>query len=299
MKNNIFTVLILTVSLGLFFSVSGYSQSSDPGERVNQAITTLLDGFETFKSSEEGKGLLTYGFSSISGSFLQMGEKSFVQTTLTKGTEYLLMAGGDDKTFDVDIIIKDSDGKVVKRDIKSEKFAVLYYEPLSTGLYVIELSASGVTGYGFSVLCFLQDGANGDVSSIKSAMTNMKSRWDKVASKFSITFASDPEALNGNYDYRSFCWNGYFVSSGSNYGFNKNGVSLNKYYLIIASGDDNAQKLDMDIKYDNKKEYNMGDEITPFVLFTPKTLREYDFTTYNKKSYGDSFIVTCLFEVTK
>ena len=289
---------LIFLLLFLIYPFVIHSQSDwEPGNRMNQAISSLLLGYESVLQSEEGKYLENYGFNSISGSYLKMGEKSFIRTTLSKSTTYILMAGGDKSTFDVDIIIKDENKNIIKRDIRNDKYAVVFFVPDYDGTYIIELSASGVTGKGFSVIAILEEGTRSNLEDIIAAIENMQGRWNQLTGKFDVSFASDPEALDGDYSYRSFCWNGFYVDKASSYGFNENGITPNKSYLIMATGDNNATSIYLYVKYDGKESWDKEHDTSPFVLFTPKSLKQYDFAAYNQNKSLRTFIITCLFEM--
>lgn len=289
---------LLLFFLLVFYPLIVYAQSDwEPGNRMNQAISSLLLAYETVKLTEEGQYLNGYGFNSISGSYLKMGEKSFIRTTFYKNSTYLLMAGGDKSTFDVDIIIKDNNKNILKRDIRNDKYAVMSFSPDTEGEYIIELSASGVSGKGFSVIAILEEGVRSNTDDIISAIQNMEKRWNLVTGKFDVNFASDPEALDGDYGYRSFCWNGFYVDKGGSFGYSENGITPNKNYLMMATGDDNASNLHLFVKCDDQKLWDKEHENYPFILFTPRNLKSYDFSAYNKSTSGRAFIVTCLFEL--
>lgn len=288
---------LLLLLLLFTYPFAVYPQTDwEPGNRMNQAIASLLLGYEAIKLTEEGRYLANYGFNSINGSYLKMGEKSFIRTTLSANSTYILMAGGDKSTFDVDIIIKDSKKKVLKRDIKSDKYAFLTFTPDTEDEYIIELSASGVTGKGFSVIAILEEGVKSNTDDIVTAIKNMEKRWNLIAGKFEVRFASDPET-DGTDSYRSFCWNGFYVDKNSTQGFNENGCSINKNYLMMATGDDNATDIYLNVKYDGKDVWDKEHENYPFIIFTPKVKKLYDFSTYNHSTYGRAFIVACMFEV--
>jgi hypothetical protein len=289
---------LLFVLLLAIYPFAVHPQSDwEPGVRMNEAIANLLLGYESVKQTEEGQYLENYGFNSINGTYLKMGEKSFIRTTLYKNSTYILMAGGDRNTFDVDIIIKDDNKNILKRDIRNDKYAVVFFVPDYEGAYIIELTASGVTGKGFSVIAILEEGVKSNTDNIVTAIQNMEKKWNLIAGKYDVRYASDPEALDGDYAYRSFCWNGFYVDKGSSMGYNENGITPNKNYLMMATGDDNATNIYLNVKYDKKDVWDKEHENSPFILFTPKNLKQYDFSTYNQSTSGRSFIVACLFEM--
>lgn len=290
------SILILILFFYLNNSIFALSDW-ESGKRMKEAIASILLIYEMAKDTDDGRLLNDYGVTSINGAYLRINEKSFIQTTLYRGSKYLFMAGGDSKIYDVDIIIKNEYKTIIERDIGHEKFAFIFFEPPITGSYIIELSTPGVSASGFGVIAFLERGSYSNINDIVDAIENMEERWNHWNRKYETRFASDPEALEGSEEYRSFCFNGQYLSQGDTYGYNGNGMKPNKDYIMLAAGDNNSVDIDLSVIYGETQKSDSLDDVIPIIFFNSSYSKEYSFTVKNYKSSRRSFIITCTLEI--
>ncbi len=68
---------------------------------------------------------------------LEEGDKAVVRTTLLRGNDYALVAGGCSDAMDVDIQVYDEDWDLVEQDRDSEDVAVVQVSPRFTGEYYV------------------------------------------------------------------------------------------------------------------------------------------------------------------
>ena len=290
----IFVILLVLLFIN---NISPAQTDWDQGNRITEALASLMLIYEMAKEIDEEGNIEQYGISSINGAYLRMGEKAFIQTTFYKGDNYIFMAGGDERTFDVDIIIKNEYETVIERDLSHEKYAIIFFEPPYTGEYIIELSTPGVSKSGFGIITFFEKGVYTDTYDILEALENMEARWEHWNNKYDTRFASDPESLKGKADYRSFCFNGHYLLEGDTYGYTGNGMRPHKDYIIMASGDNNSVDIDLTVTFGGIEKSDSFDNVIPIIFFNSSNSREYDYTVKNYKSYGKSFIITCTLEV--
>ena len=79
---------------------------------------------------------------------LKKGGHVILQTTLHAGNHYVLVAGGCEDAYDVDIAVFDEAGNLISKDADEEKVAVAHVRPESTGTFLILIKMYNSTNNG-------------------------------------------------------------------------------------------------------------------------------------------------------
>lgn len=109
------------------------------GEFITQAsarLTKLVD-----QENKMGYALQNNSFS-IGGGWLKKDQNAWVPlytVQLTAGKEYAFLAAGDNDAKDVDLVIKDANGKEVAKDEKTDPEAVVVFRPKDSGRYTVSI----------------------------------------------------------------------------------------------------------------------------------------------------------------
>jgi hypothetical protein len=113
------------------------AQGRSTGEYMSQAFLRVT------ALSAVADSLGRYGYSDgicIVGGWVDAGQTMPFALTLERGYEYLILAGGDNDAFDVDMEVVDSRGNVLESDTKTDPSAVVPFAPRATGVYTLRLT---------------------------------------------------------------------------------------------------------------------------------------------------------------
>jgi hypothetical protein len=109
------------------------------GQYVTEAAARLSKQVE--KANKEGYAFQDNNFS-IGGGWLKQSEKAWVPLytlNLQAGKKYRFIAAGDADAQDVDLEIKDGNGKTVKADVSTDPVAIVDFSPETTGKYLVRV----------------------------------------------------------------------------------------------------------------------------------------------------------------
>jgi hypothetical protein len=135
------------------------SQTSEgwtPGHFLAQAVARVYGLVSSTVISDRGIGFAD-GISML-GTLVKPGETTTLVRSLTAGTTYLLVAGGDDDAEDLDVEVKDMSGRTLASDVESDAIPVVEFTPLRSGRYQIVLSLPRSAVDAFLVLAILREG---------------------------------------------------------------------------------------------------------------------------------------------
>ncbi len=83
------------------------------------------------------------GGSAIFGAYLEPRTPSVVTREFEGGKSYVVVGSTDDDAHDLDVVIKDSGGDVVARDVENDAEPVVVFNPSTGGAYRVELYSHG------------------------------------------------------------------------------------------------------------------------------------------------------------
>jgi hypothetical protein len=131
------------VCLGGLLALFGLPQCAcaqeGQGKYVTEAAVRLIKLVGS--ANKEGYALQDDKFS-IGGGWLNQGKEKWValyKVELEQGKKYRFIAVGDEDAKDVDLEVKDADGKVVARDVKTDPEAVVDFAPTASGTFAVQI----------------------------------------------------------------------------------------------------------------------------------------------------------------
>jgi len=149
-------------ALGLAWSQSAMAQTNSLESqkqalaRVDQALTRAVT------KAKKVTGKLGYGFyeeGCIFGVMLRPGSNATESFSLKAGQSYVFIGSGDNTARNVDIILRDSRGKIVSKDIEADAAPFVLFQPKATGRYTMSLQLkSGWRGSAFVAATVLRKG---------------------------------------------------------------------------------------------------------------------------------------------
>lgn len=98
-----------------------------------------------------------WGIRTMTSTKLAAGKTRNYLVTLYKGNQYRIEACGDDAVQNVDVLLYDTDGNVLKRDESDDASPKVEFEPSSTGSYYVvvyqrELKGADEAGVAMAVV---------------------------------------------------------------------------------------------------------------------------------------------------
>jgi hypothetical protein len=118
---------------------NGTAQQVIQGQYVTEAAARLSKQVE--KANKDGYEFQKNSFS-IGGGWLKQSTQNWVPLytlNLQAGKKYRFIAAGDADAQDVDLEIKDSNGKTLKADVSTDPIAVVDFSPENTGKYLVRV----------------------------------------------------------------------------------------------------------------------------------------------------------------
>jgi hypothetical protein len=111
---------------------------------------------------------------SIFAALLEEGKTISFTRTLEKGKSYLLVAVGDEDATDIDLLLKDVDGRIVAEDVGVEDHAMIAYVPKTTGPFTFTLTLYEATSLSFvSAVILSDDGWEVPLANLNQAVSNI------------------------------------------------------------------------------------------------------------------------------
>jgi len=80
--------------------------------------------------------------------FLPRGGTKVYQTVIQKGQPHVIIVGGCEDAYDVDLAVLDADGNVIDTDADYAKHALIEFRPRRTGVYYIVVKMAESTSNG-------------------------------------------------------------------------------------------------------------------------------------------------------
>lgn len=132
--------MLLTGLLGLTLLVAG-------------AAWLPLDEDEARKTAARAAYLLRdrYGYTvrdDLAVDYLAEGASTVLTTTLYTGNHYVLVAGGDSRTRDIDVFVYDENNNLVAQDDGASDVAFVEVTPRWTGTYYVKVHLYDADGEG-------------------------------------------------------------------------------------------------------------------------------------------------------
>ncbi len=113
-------------------------------------------------TAKKVNGKLGYGFyesGCVFGVMLRPGSSASETFGLTAGQSYVFIGGGDKSASNVDVILRDSSGKVVVQDTEKDASPFVLFKPKRTGRYRMSLRlTSAKSGTAFCAMTVLRKG---------------------------------------------------------------------------------------------------------------------------------------------
>jgi len=132
------------------------TESWTPGPYLTQAIARVYSWVTANTITARGVGF-DDGIS-ILGTLVRPGASSTVVRHLTAGTTYYFVAGGDNDAQDVDLAVKDMNGRTLASDVLADAEPVVEFTPRQSGKYQVVLSLPRSSGDAFLVVAILRAG---------------------------------------------------------------------------------------------------------------------------------------------
>ncbi|BCM92919.1 hypothetical protein IAD21_04803 [Abditibacteriota bacterium] len=157
--------LVLALIGGAILSLGTPSQAQAPSNLSGQqlALNRAGEALErVVTSAKKVNGKLGYGFyesGCVFGVMLRPGASTSETFGLNAGQSYVFIGGGDKSARNVDVILSDSSGKVVKKDTEQDAAPFVLFKPTRTGRYKMSLRLSSArSGTAFCAVTVLRKG---------------------------------------------------------------------------------------------------------------------------------------------
>ncbi len=203
--------------------------------RIDEALTRVVT------NAKKVNAKLRYGFleqGCVFGVMMRPGGSTSESFILNAGQSYVFIGGGDNSARNVDVILRDSGGKVVGKDTERDASPFVLLKPKRTGRYTMSLRfTSGRSGTSFCAMTVLRKGG------LDVPLDRLKQTVIKAALASAIIF----RAVNGgrfNQDSNTWALYGAVLVPGQSIACDPKPLrSANRGFLGV--GDDRIQDLDV------------------------------------------------------
>ncbi len=256
--------------------------------RVGQALERVVNKAKAVTATEN------YGFMQggcVFGVMLTPGSSVSETLALNAGGSYVFIGGGDSTTRDVDILLSDSGGRVLKQDTGGDASPFVLFEPKKSGTYKMTLRLkSSQGGKAFCAATVLRTGG------AKVPIERITQAAFRMGAASQLIFNA---AQGGQFNQDSNTWALYGVVLSSK----QQAQSDYKRYkagnrVFVAVGDDRIKDLDLYLLDGNKKVV-AGDNKNGAVAAVAYKTRpgNYSIAALNNYSTGPSLIMGILLDL--
>ncbi|BCM94006.1 hypothetical protein IAD21_05901 [Abditibacteriota bacterium] len=135
------------------------SQAVYEADYMNQALKRVFRKSEAVTNVKD-KVLAGYGFdpqgACLWGAYLKVGNENTLDTQLQAGRSYFFIGAGDDYVKNVDVLITNTKGRVLAKDIEGGKEAGVLFKPKYSGPYKVILRLKAGDRFGLCALACLK-----------------------------------------------------------------------------------------------------------------------------------------------
>ncbi|HET6253321.1 MAG TPA: hypothetical protein VFE32_04580 [Puia sp.] len=217
------------------------------------------------------------------------GGASTINVTLTGGTSYAFIGGGDDDVTDIDIKISNTGGTILAQDTKNDNYPVVEFTPEYSGTYEIKLLNWSPT-LAFCAVAILEEGGVGlPVDNIGDAVEKIfrmcRSINNQTTSK--VWFLDEDN---------QWCFYGYVLGNSDNRTVSNIKMGGGVRY-VMAAADDNAGDIDaciMNGAADEEYHCDKEPDATPIVKYNTSGYADYGIKITDAKSSGKTFVLACI-----
>ena len=236
-------VAALVVGALIFGASSHAARAADTTKQaLQQARERMIAGATALHT----KSYAYDGVTPFSLAFVDRKGAASITTPLDAGTDYAFVAVGDDDATDVDVIVKDSAGRIVAQDVDEQEVAAAPFTPGKSGKYTVTLRLTD--GKASSSACALAifrqgGGYNLTADSVRDTTDNMFEVSQTVHDKYNTIYNS------GGGQWAIV---GSVLKAGAT--STLSGINVRKgTYVFVAMGDEDMVDLDMKVLGANGK----------------------------------------------
>lgn len=211
-------------------------------QSLQQARDTMIAGAAALKKESYAYD----GVTPFALAFIDRKGSASMTTPLQAGTDYAFVGVGDEDVTDIDIIIKDSAGKIVAQDVDDQEVAAAPFTPTKSGKYTVTLRlTSSKSSSSACALAILRQGGGYTLSdeSVRDTTDTMFEVSQKLHEKYNTIYNSGKSqwAIVGN-----------VLKAGAT--STLSGINVSKgTYVFVAIGDEDMVDLDMKVRGANGK----------------------------------------------
>lgn len=283
--------MVLVAFLGMASSACAQGQTS---------ATYLKQAFIRVTDSASGAAKLgNFGYDdgiSILGAWVDSRDSVNYYVPLTKGVNYMIVAGGDNDSQNVNLEIQDADSKVVASENRVAADAMLNFAAPSTGWFTLKLTLAKARDNlpCVCVACVLKE--NGHQIPLK----NLDDSADKLMNLFSETdklLQKENKRLEFRRARNQWGLYGAVLKQGESISVTNLDLGAGRR-LFLGLGDQNTEDVDLFILGDNNKVLAEDTKVNreAIIGFTPGTGR-FGLRMLNYKGNGPAVIMTGIFDV--
>lgn len=263
----------------------------EPGERLAKASVRAMG------SAKGISDVTDFGFEkglTILAAHLPEGKSCDFDKNLIKGVEYLILGGGDDAIEDLDLEIKDDDGKVVAEDTQTNASPIVRFTAKATGKHTIKATAYKANKGGYACLVIMRkDGWLVPIKNLADALTNLIRMCQIVDEKTSeeVRFHNVPN---------QWAMFGSVLEQGQETTISNVDMGTGNR-IVMAACDNVSSDVDLYVKDKDDKEIDKDekDNNTPICLFRAKNFGDAKITYKNVSSKKPSLVLTAVLEYTR
>ena len=210
-------------------------------DTTKQSLQQARDRMIAGATSLDSKSYAYDGVTPFSLAFIDRKNAASMVTPLTAGTPYAFVGVGDDDATDIDVIVKDSAGRIVAQDVDDDAVAATPFTPDKSGKYTVTLRLTdGKASSSACALAIFRKGGGYKLSndSVRTTTDNMFEVSQRLHNKYGSIYNSGGGqwAIVGN----------VLKAGGTS---TLSGIRAAKGdYVFVAMGDEDMVDLDMTVR---------------------------------------------------
>ena len=229
------------IALGALTLIALASTAHAATDTTKQSLQQARDRMISGATALDSKSYAYDGVTPFALAFIDRKNSASMTTPLQAGTAYAFVGVGDDDATDVDVIIKDSAGRIVAQDVDDDAIAAAPFTPAKSGKYTITLKLTN--GKAISSACALsifRKGGGYKLSddSVRTTTDNMFEVSQRLHDKYGSIY---------NSGVGQWAVVGSVLKAGVT--STLSGISAGKgAYVFVAMGDEDMVDLDMTVR---------------------------------------------------
>lgn len=267
-----------------------------PGEHMQTAVVKVAviasELAERTGLGFDQSGVMLYG------GYIREGQSLSMTRPLTGGKRYAFIGAGDADVRDVDLVVKDANGRVVARDTLKDSVPLIDFRPAKSGKYTFRISLPATTASAsFVAVALLQSGGY-DVPhrNLARSLGKAMDGAGGASARMNAEFGGGLRFHEGNGDW---CLYAAVLEQGE--ALRVSGmVPSTQVTAVIAASDGVSTDVDLVVRDSRGRLVGKDDEPddAPVVLVTGAKRVSHEIKFANAKSSGPSLVTMLVLDVT-